>query len=55
MHSRFCKELGYAEHQRVSVVHHEPTTCIIHVAIKRGLVQILLSVCFCLARRLYRF
>jgi hypothetical protein len=20
---RFCKELGYAEHQRVSVVHHD--------------------------------
>ena len=31
---RFCKELGYAEHQRVSVVHHDTDNVHIHVAIK---------------------
>jgi Relaxase/Mobilisation nuclease domain len=32
---RFCKELGYAEHQRVSVVHHDPDNVHIHVAIDK--------------------
>ena len=32
---RFCKELGYAEHQRVSVVHHDTDNVHIHVAINK--------------------
>ena len=32
---RFCKELGYAEHQRVSVVHNETDNVHIHVAINK--------------------
>jgi Relaxase/Mobilisation nuclease domain len=32
---RFCKELGYAEHQRVSVVHHDTDNVHIHVAIDK--------------------
>jgi Relaxase/Mobilisation nuclease domain len=32
---RFCKELGYAEHQRVSVVHHDTDDIHIHVAIDK--------------------
>jgi hypothetical protein len=32
---RFCKELGYAEHQRVSVVHHDTDNIHIHVAINK--------------------
>src|SRR3984893_5229206 len=31
----FCKELGYAEHQRVSVVHHDTDNVHIHVAINK--------------------
>jgi hypothetical protein len=31
---RFCKELGYAEHQRVSAIHHDTDNVHIHVAIK---------------------
>ena len=32
---RFCKELGYAEHQRVSVIHHDTDNVHIHVAINK--------------------
>ena len=32
---RFCKELGYAEHQRISVVHHDTDNVHIHVAINK--------------------
>jgi hypothetical protein len=32
---RFCTELGYAEHQRVSVVHHDTDNVHIHVAINK--------------------
>src|SRR5271166_1664129 len=32
---RFCKALGYAEHQRVSVVHHDTDNVHIHVAINK--------------------
>jgi hypothetical protein len=32
---RFCKELGYAEHQRVSVIHHDTDNMHIHVAINK--------------------
>src|SRR5580692_10751917 len=32
---RFCKALGYAEHQRVSVVHNETDNVHIHVAINK--------------------
>ena len=32
---RFSKELGYAEHQRVSVVHHDTDNVHIHVAINK--------------------
>jgi hypothetical protein len=32
---RFCKERGYAEHQRVSVVHHDTENVHIHVAINK--------------------
>jgi len=32
---RFCQELGYAEHQRVSVVHHDTDNVHIHVAINK--------------------
>ncbi len=32
---RFCKKLGYAEHQRVSVVHHDTDNVHIHVAINK--------------------
>ena len=32
---RFCKELGYAEYQRVSVVHHDTDNVHIHVAINK--------------------
>ena len=32
---RFCNELGYAEHQRVSVVHHDTDNVHIHVAINK--------------------
>jgi hypothetical protein len=31
---RFCKELGYAGHQRVSAIHHDTDNVHIHVAIK---------------------
>ena len=32
---RFCNALGYAEHQRVSVVHHDTDNVHIHVAINK--------------------
>ena len=32
---RFCKALGFAEHQRVSVVHHDTDNVHIHVAINK--------------------
>jgi hypothetical protein len=32
---RFCKALGYAEHQRISVAHHETDNVHIHVAINK--------------------
>jgi hypothetical protein len=32
---RFCKALGYAEHQRISVVHHDTDNMHIHVAINK--------------------
>ena len=32
---RFCKELGFAEHQRISVVHHDTDNVHIHVAINK--------------------
>ena len=32
---RFCKELGYTEHQRISVVHHDMDNVRIHVAINK--------------------
>jgi hypothetical protein len=32
---RFCKELGYAEHQRVSIIHHDTDNVHIHVAINK--------------------
>ena len=32
---RFCKALGYAEHQRISVVHHDTDNVHIHVAINK--------------------
>ncbi len=32
---RFCSELGYAEHQRVSVVHHDTDNVHVHVAINK--------------------
>ena len=32
---RFCKELGYADHQRISVVHHDTDNVHIHVAINK--------------------
>src|SRR5580693_9783154 len=32
---RFCKELGYAEHQRVSAVHHDTDNVHIHVAFNK--------------------
>jgi Relaxase/Mobilisation nuclease domain len=32
---RFCKELGYAEHQLVSVIHHDTDNVHIHVAINK--------------------
>ena len=32
---RFCKALGYAEHQRISVVHHDTDKMHIHVAINK--------------------
>ena len=32
---RFCRELGYVEHQRVSVVHHDTDNVHIHVAINK--------------------
>ena len=32
---RFCKELGYSEHQRISVVHHDTDNVHIHVAINK--------------------
>ncbi len=32
---RFCKELGYAEHQRMSVVHHDTDNVHIHIAINK--------------------
>ena len=32
---RFCKELGYTEHQRISVVHHDTDNVRIHVAINK--------------------
>ena len=32
---RFCKELGYAEHQRISVVHYDTDNVHIHVAINK--------------------
>jgi hypothetical protein len=32
---RFCNALGYAEHQRVSVVHHDTDNMHIHVAINK--------------------
>ena len=32
---RFCNALGYAEHQRVSVVHHDTANVHIHVAINK--------------------
>jgi Relaxase/Mobilisation nuclease domain len=32
---RFCKELGYAEHQRISVIHHDTDNVHIHVAINK--------------------
>ena len=32
---RFCKVLGYAEHQRISVVHHDTDNVHIHVAINK--------------------
>ena len=32
---RFCKELGYAEHQRIRVVHHDTDNVHIHVAINK--------------------
>ena len=32
---RFCNALGYAEHQRISVVHHDMDNVHIHVAINK--------------------
>jgi hypothetical protein len=32
---RFCKALGYAEHQRISVIHHDMDNMHIHVAINK--------------------
>ena len=32
---RFCKALGYGEHQRISVVHHDTDNVHIHVAINK--------------------
>jgi hypothetical protein len=32
---RFCNALGYAEHQRISVVHHDTDNVHIHVAINK--------------------
>src|SRR5271169_1190658 len=32
---RFCEALGYAEHQRISVVHHDTDNVHIHVAINK--------------------
>jgi hypothetical protein len=32
---RFCKALGYAEHQRISVIHHDTDNVHIHVAINK--------------------
>ena len=58
---RFCKELGYAEHQRVSVVHNETDNVHIHVAIKRTLTlhhpirdYITLKICSSSLRTLYQ-
>ena len=39
----FCKALGYAEHQRVSVVHHDTDNVHIHVAISRPTRRLLRS------------
>ena len=32
---RFCNALGYAEHQRISVIHHDTDNVHIHVAINK--------------------